>query len=464
MAHPIIKRENYNTACLSTFEILSAYIADMFYNKFYSESINYMNSKKSPSITAGYQVIINSYVNAIKNPENMQKIVRALNTYYQAYSNYSSMTFKDFINSVIIHLVPDKFHNDMSDDNKYKTICKIVSNVLVETMLYISEGYINNIIDNHNEKNGMHMKDHIVNLFLIEREKLFSSLIKGMSAPMVPRDVVEKLQQNYQSTIRRLNEKLQQNNNAANVQLLNKINALYLNYKKKCEELTTENVDLRKQITDLQNKNVELATNIARVNNIDHQITGSIDNLDNIGDLMSNPKMASRPQSQGQIQPQGPNYNSQSSQGQMSAQPQGPNYNSQSSQGQIQPQGPNYNSQSSQGQMSAQPQGPNYNSQSSQGQMSAQPMQPQGPNFTSIANNVNQAANVVSNIATGISSATTSAVTTATNVVSTANDGVKGVVDILTTTGTSLMDQLVPDSFDDLFSTNIGTISFDNDE
>lgn len=182
--------DNSSRRLNSTFEIISACIADRFYNHLYSKAKQLTVTKQYKTITDGYRIVCSKYMLSIsENPKSYKELVDQIHQYYiSSATRYSSITLGDMIDEIVKQFVPaDLFAETL---NKRGTILK---NSLISAMqqfhsdMMRDHHIINTLIDNRSDdimtsRNIRAMQDSLITALNYERTKIFDTVLKK-SAP-----------------------------------------------------------------------------------------------------------------------------------------------------------------------------------------------------------------------------------------------------------------------------------------
>lgn len=196
-----INKNSYSARTLSTFNLISSYIVDIYYNHLYIEAKKARDEGKTTSISDGYRMCCLLFAKSLddKSPKfrrkQYYKIIEGIKEYFTLYTSMSTLTVSECIHKIVNELVPDKYLNDLTNDKK----SIIVHNCLVDAIMEFTKialcDYIDNIIENHGEQANIEaLKDKMIDILLLEREKSMQMFLTGTKQPMVDRGLAVKLQ------------------------------------------------------------------------------------------------------------------------------------------------------------------------------------------------------------------------------------------------------------------------------
>ncbi len=100
-----MRRANYDQKILSTFEIISCYFADVYYNHIYGTSKDALNRGDGTSLTDIYKKYAKNYLYGFSNQEDRyRQTVNKLHMYFQSSTRYTAISFSEFIDKILQHL------------------------------------------------------------------------------------------------------------------------------------------------------------------------------------------------------------------------------------------------------------------------------------------------------------------------------------------------------------------------
>lgn len=181
----MFNRKSYDRHTVSVFEIIAAYIANLYYHHFYGEAMRLKVDKAVSSVTDGYVHAVKAYLSALKKPEYYRSSIIGIHNYYQTTTKFTTISMKDCINDIVQQFIPSKFYDAM-DEKQRETI---LHNVLMDSVRNFSNevlcgGLLVNIIDNHSDNDTAQMvKQKMVDCLFFEREKVFRKFFKTMVDP-----------------------------------------------------------------------------------------------------------------------------------------------------------------------------------------------------------------------------------------------------------------------------------------
>lgn len=193
-----MNRENYSKKTLSTFQILSAYFTDQFYNHLFlkARDKHELHGNEETSLTQEYTKIVLAYKDGLcqsKNREYYSTTIKAILEYYRACTKYRTIGMNEFIDNVLSQFIPEEHFKILTIQEKYFFLNRIIVNVVLEfTRCILSIDMLVLVIDQHwKSGNADKCKEQLVDIMLIEREKLFSKFVKEELRKSGYRDMVD---------------------------------------------------------------------------------------------------------------------------------------------------------------------------------------------------------------------------------------------------------------------------------
>lgn len=204
----IFDKSQYDARTISTYNVIGAYIVDMFYNYFYAEAMKLKAMGKTTSVTEGYKETIGRFLSVIDNrlttyrAEHFTRLLTQLNAYFSEYTSFETFDLSDFIDRVTEVMVPPKTHKQMNKEQKRTILRNALVTAYNNFTVVVMEEYLVHIIDNHNDSTNIEaLKDRILDIFLFERETMYQKFIDcrtgRAAADKVDKSLVLRIQQAY---------------------------------------------------------------------------------------------------------------------------------------------------------------------------------------------------------------------------------------------------------------------------
>jgi hypothetical protein len=128
----LFDKSSYSSRTLSVYQIVAAYLVDIYYNHLYTEAIKFRNDGKVPSITEGYRHASFAFVSALDNKskgsykvEHYNKLLIGINEYFILWTSFSSLTLSECMDKITREFVPDDVYPSLDKDQK-RNILRVV--------------------------------------------------------------------------------------------------------------------------------------------------------------------------------------------------------------------------------------------------------------------------------------------------------------------------------------------------
>ncbi len=258
-----MNRENYDPKVLSTFDIISSFFVDVFYNSLYLKARDRVREGKHQSLTDAYKTNIINYLYGIKQQQLYMQVVLSLHEYYQKVTVYSTIIFSDFENKLLCQFIPPEYYRDFTEKDKDANLCAIITHAVQEFgEIVLSSEYLRMIIDDHrNQLNITRLQDSIVEILIKKREEYYVQFAKKINqrSDKVSSEVLKKLKDELMKETRKRCTAEQKQEKAVGIikQLVQKIAAM------------EGEIDKLKQAQENQHRlNIEMAQSRAPVNTL----------------------------------------------------------------------------------------------------------------------------------------------------------------------------------------------------
>jgi hypothetical protein len=177
MHERIFDRSNYSKKTLDTFEIITAYFVDIFYNHLFLEAKKLRTNKSVDSITEGYKHALNAFLQGIENPKLYKKTLVGIHSFFIS-SGFNSITFAECIERITTEFIPKNYYSTVSNQQKISILKLVIcqsNKAFVENLV---KKFLSMVIDNHNEPDNIRvLQDKFIDILMIERENLFNRFV-----------------------------------------------------------------------------------------------------------------------------------------------------------------------------------------------------------------------------------------------------------------------------------------------
>ena len=181
----MFKQEKYDPRTISVFEILSSYVANLFYHHFYNEAEKMKVDQQIGSVTDGYPHVVRAYISSLNKPLYYKRSIIGIHQYYQNTTRFTNIPMKDCLNDIIRQFIPDEYFESMNTNQRetilHNVLIDAVSNFASELM---STSLLVRVIDNHRDPDtAVAIKQKIMDCLLFEREKVYRKFFTTLADP-----------------------------------------------------------------------------------------------------------------------------------------------------------------------------------------------------------------------------------------------------------------------------------------
>ena len=181
----LFDRASHSSRTISIYQLIGAYLVDVYYNNLYIEAVKIKTNGRVPSITEGYKAAICAFLGSIDNKskgmykaENYNMLLDGINQYFTIWTSYNTLTLSECIDKIVREFVPEDYYKSLNKDQKRNILRMVLINVIREFTKVVLTDYIGPIIDNHEEQaNTDVLKERLVDIFILEREKMFHKFL-----------------------------------------------------------------------------------------------------------------------------------------------------------------------------------------------------------------------------------------------------------------------------------------------
>lgn len=203
----VLDRSAYSATTISTYELLAAYIVDIYYNHLYTEAILMKNSKTNPitSVTEGYKHSVLAFLTALDNKSktynarSYAQLLTGINQFFTTWTSFSTLTLSDCINKIVVEFIPSDYFSSLNKDQLRNILRVVLTDVIREFSKEVISNFLTGIIDNHKEPaNITALKECMVDLLIMEREGFYNKFLSrsaGKKVETVDKAIATKMQQ-----------------------------------------------------------------------------------------------------------------------------------------------------------------------------------------------------------------------------------------------------------------------------
>jgi hypothetical protein len=267
----VYNKSTYSATTISTFDVVAAYLVDIYYNELYGQAVKWKNANKVPSVTEGYKHTVAMFVSAMSNESKKkdkikyyEDVLNGIKEYFTLYTSFATLTISDCINKITYEFIPNDYFNGLTKEHQRSILRNSLNNVIREFSKRVIRDFIRQIIDNHEESANIPLlKECIVDLLINEREMYYHKFLDstgGNQSETIDKSLAIKMQQEIKTLsietttlTKDLSEAKEQNNEHIKhiKQLINKYKSLEVKYKNLKNEYDAKMQRSFKQHTNL---------------------------------------------------------------------------------------------------------------------------------------------------------------------------------------------------------------------
>lgn len=246
------------------FQNIAGYLVDMFINERYNRAESlYKNSKKINSVTEGYYMAIQEYIQLLETDSRTYiSTLEGIIGYYRKWTEHKTLTLTSGIDHILQNFVPIKYFYSIKDDLREAVTQQIIRNIVKRTAQVVLEKYTRHIIDGR--KKSMRdtiyiLRDEVEKILQMERDEYFTRFALGQEEIKVNDSATTEkaklaktiaLAQQFLNQRKAVEEKLKK--------AVNYINALRARVAELQKELGQKNSTLKSRDAEIDDLNTKL--------------------------------------------------------------------------------------------------------------------------------------------------------------------------------------------------------------
>ena len=249
-----------------TFEILSAFFANLFYNDLYQKAIishNAETKSQYKSVTDTYKSILVLYFNYVnrEGAKWFNNFIAHIKIEYDKYTKYVFISNSDCIDNICKAFIPIDFLETVPVTQRHNIVYNCVKNVVSCMISDIVKQHLRLIIDERkNKSNVEYIKDKFFDSFQTEREKMFDKFLDSHvkeSRTTVSLETAKRLKQSIGELTAENNSlkhkiSLLSNKFGNNERLVEELKSKIEALSERNRKLQSHNNEINKQFKDIQ--------------------------------------------------------------------------------------------------------------------------------------------------------------------------------------------------------------------
>lgn len=181
----LFDRASYLPRTISVYQLVGAYLVDIYYNHLYAEAHKYRGKGDVPTVTEGYRHATFAFLTGLDHnakatykAQHYKQLLIGINEYFKTWTSFSTLTVSDCIDKIVREFVPDDYFKQIDKEQKGSILRMVLTNVLREFTKIVIDEFLSAIVDNHDEPANIEaLKDRITDLMISEREKMFHKFL-----------------------------------------------------------------------------------------------------------------------------------------------------------------------------------------------------------------------------------------------------------------------------------------------
>jgi hypothetical protein len=177
----LLDRNNYSVKTNETYEILSAYYVDIFYNHLYTEAKKLKAQSSVSSITEGYKHTLNAFLKGLNNPKLYKKSLVGIHHYF-INIGLASITFSRCVDKITSEFIPTDYFMSLTSTQKMGVLRMVINQSIKQFIKKIVDEHMVKIIDNHTDSDNVRiLQDVLIDCFIMEREGMYQRFIASQT-------------------------------------------------------------------------------------------------------------------------------------------------------------------------------------------------------------------------------------------------------------------------------------------
>lgn len=181
----LFDRSSYLPRTISVYQIVGAYLVDIYYNHLYAEAHKFRGKGDVPTVTEGYRHSTFAFLSGLDHnakatykAQHYKQLLIGVNEYFKTWTSFNTLTVSDCIDKIVREFVPDDYFKELDKDQKSSILRMVLTDTLREFTKVVVGEFLSAIVDNHDEPANIEaLKDRIVDLMISEREKMFHKFL-----------------------------------------------------------------------------------------------------------------------------------------------------------------------------------------------------------------------------------------------------------------------------------------------
>ena len=204
-----VDKSKYDARTLSIIDVMACYFLDMTYNVLYLRVKDMKKAKKIANITDGYKSALMVYYKGLSKNDNLTKCIDSIQRTFNELPGFSNVSFLDCINNIVEQFSPKEAFDGFDDQQRRVLLKKVMIDVNSAFIHHILKSRLGMIIDDRLKKENVDiLKNELMDLFLLEREKIMSEyygvVLNVEKTRTISTQTAERLQKTISDTVTKM--------------------------------------------------------------------------------------------------------------------------------------------------------------------------------------------------------------------------------------------------------------------
>lgn len=181
----LFDKSSYLPRTISVYQIVGAYLVDIYYNHLFAEAHKYRGKGEVPTVTEGYRHATFAFLSGLDHnakatykAQHYKQLLIGINEYFKAWTSFNTLTVSDCIDKIVREFVPDDYFKQLDKEQKGSILRMVLTSTMREFTKIVVGEYLSAVVDNHEEPANIEaLKDRIVDVMISEREKMFHKFL-----------------------------------------------------------------------------------------------------------------------------------------------------------------------------------------------------------------------------------------------------------------------------------------------
>lgn len=168
------------------FHMIGCFFTDRYYYKLYNSA---KRNSDNNSVTEGYRANLKEFCSCIRSIDKCyRRLVYDLYTYSKRSPTMSNSTYSEFVDKIVVHLVPDEYFENLSQNDKDGFLCKFITETTINLANFtIRVDILRKVIDQRDAQNKTittkMIYEECMNILQTQKDIIIHSFICQINEP-----------------------------------------------------------------------------------------------------------------------------------------------------------------------------------------------------------------------------------------------------------------------------------------